>query len=60
MLDAGWPLEALKAVPLLARAGGFRRICTRNRQRPIGFILSHHADLAIAYDGEMPRPRQGA
>lgn len=52
ILDAGWPLEALKAVPLLARAGGLAAHLYEESQRPIGFILSHHADLAIRYDGE--------
>lgn len=52
ILDAGWPLEALKAVPLLARAGGLAAHLYEEIRRPIGFILSHHADLAIAYDGE--------
>src|SRR5690606_6093008 len=51
MLDAGWPLEAMKGIPLLARAGGLvAHLCEESR-RSIGFIMSHHADLAIAYDG---------
>lgn len=52
MLDAGWPLAALKAVPLLARTGGLSAHLYEESQRPIGFILSHHADLAIRYDGK--------
>jgi citrate synthase len=55
ILDAGWPLAALKAVPLLARAGGLAAHLFEESQRPIGFILSHNADLAIDYDGE-PAP----
>ena len=51
MLDAGWPLEAIKAVPLLARAAGLSAHLFEESQRPIGFILAHHADEAIAYDG---------
>ncbi|MDO8884456.1 citryl-CoA lyase [Pseudotabrizicola sp.] len=51
ILDAGWPLEAMKAVPLLARAGGLAAHLYEESQRPIGFILSHNADLAITYDG---------
>lgn len=54
MLDAGWPMEAVKAVPLLARAAGLSAHLYEESQRPIGFILSHHADQAIAYDGETP------
>lgn len=52
ILDAGWPLEALKAVPLLARAAGLAAHLYEESRRPIGFILSNHADQAIAYDGE--------
>lgn len=52
ILDAGWPLDAIKAVPLLARAGGLAAHLYEESQRPIGFILSHNADLAISYDGK--------
>lgn len=52
MLDAGWPLAALKAIPLIARAAGLAAHLYEESERPIGFILSHHADLAISYDGE--------
>lgn len=57
MLDAGWPLEAMKGVPLLARAAGLVAHLYEESQRPIGFILSHHADLAIKYDGPSPAGR---
>jgi citrate synthase len=52
MLDAGWPMEAMKAVPLLARTAGLSAHLYEESQRPIGFIMSHQADLAIAYDGK--------
>lgn len=51
ILDAGWPLEALKAVPLLARTAGLAAHLYEESLRSIGFIMSHHADLAITYDG---------
>ncbi|WP_372424465.1 citryl-CoA lyase [Salinarimonas chemoclinalis] len=51
ILDAGWPVEALKAVPLLARAGGLAAHLFEESRRSIGFILSHAADQAISYDG---------
>jgi len=51
MLDAGWPVEAMKGVPLLARAAGLVAHLYEEAQRSIGFILSHNADLAISYDG---------
>ena len=52
ILDAGWPLEALKAVPLLARTAGLAAHLYEESLRSIGFIMSHQADLAISYDGE--------
>lgn len=52
ILDAGWPLEAIKAVPLLARAAGLSAHLYEESLRSIGFIMSHRADQAIAYDGE--------
>ena len=61
ILDAGWPLEAIKAVPLLARAAGLSAHLYEESLRSIGFIMSHKADLAIAYDGKpSKRGRQAA
>jgi citrate synthase len=51
ILDAGWPLEAIKAVPLLARTAGLAAHLFEETQRSIGFIMSNEADLAIRYDG---------
>ena len=51
MLDAGWPIEAMKGIPLLARAAGLVAHLYEESLRSIGFILSHKADLAITYDG---------
>jgi len=53
LLDAGWPLEALKAVPLVARAAGLSAHLFEESLRSIGFIMSNHADLAIDYDGKL-------
>lgn len=53
ILDAGWPLEAIKAVPLLARTAGLAAHLYEESLRSIGFILSHKADEAISYDGKL-------
>ena len=58
MLDAGWPAEAMKGIPLLARAAGLVAHLYEESQRSIGFIMSHKAGLAIAYDG--PAAGEGA
>jgi citrate synthase len=54
LLDAGFPLLALKGVPLLARAGGLIAHLLEEQLRPIGFILAHSGAGAIAYDGPAP------
>lgn len=58
MLDAGWPIEAMKGIPLLARAAGLVAHLYEESQRSIGFILSHKADLAISYDGPADGPAE--
>jgi citrate synthase len=55
ILDAGWPAAAIKGIPLLARAGGLVAHLLEESQRSIGFIMSHHADRAISYDGKPAR-----
>ena len=54
LLDAGYPLQALKGVPLLARTAGLVAHLLEEQQRPIGFVMSHAAGQAIAYDGDVP------
>ena len=54
LLDAGYPLAALKGVPLLARTAGLIAHLLEEQQRPIGFVMSHAAAQAIDYDGEAP------
>ncbi|MGH8137189.1 MAG: citryl-CoA lyase [Steroidobacteraceae bacterium] len=54
LLDAGFPLLALKGVPLLARTAGLVAHLLEEQQRGIGFVLSHAAEQAIDYDGELP------
>jgi citrate synthase len=51
MLDVGFPLAALKGIPILARTAGLIGHLHEELQRPIGFILSRHAAEAITYDG---------
>jgi citrate synthase len=54
LLDAGYPLLALKGVPLLARTAGLVAHLLEEQQRAIGFVMSHAAAQAITYDGETP------
>ncbi len=54
LLDAGYPLRALKGVPLLARTAGLIAHLLEEQLRPIGFVISHAGAAAIDYDGERP------
>jgi citrate synthase len=54
LLDAGYPLLALKGVPLLARTASLIAHLLEEQQRPIGFVLSHAGAAAIEYDGKAP------
>ena len=54
LLDAGYPLLALKGVPILARTASLIAHLLEEQQRPIGFVLSHAAAAAIDYDGGVP------
>jgi citrate synthase len=54
LLDAGFPLLALKGVPLLARTAGLVAHLLEEQQRSIGFVMSHAAAQAIDYDGDAP------
>jgi len=54
LLDAGFPLLALKGVPILARTAGLIAHLLEEQLRPIGFVMSHAAAAAISYDGAAP------
>ncbi|HTQ37052.1 MAG TPA: citryl-CoA lyase [Steroidobacteraceae bacterium] len=54
LLDAGFPLGALKGVPLLARTASLVAHLLEEQAKPIGFVLSHAAAQAIDYDGPVP------
>jgi citrate synthase len=54
LLDAGYPLAALKGVPILARTAGLVAHLLEEQLRPIGFSMSHAAAAAIDYDGDAP------
>jgi citrate synthase len=54
LLDAGYPLLALRGAPLLARTASLIAHLLEELQRPIGFVLSHAGAAAIDYDGKAP------
>ena len=54
LLDAGYPLGALKGIPLLARTAGLIAHLLEEQQRSIGFVLAHEGASSIEYDGDAP------
>jgi len=54
LLDAGYPLLAIKGVPMLARTAGLIAHLLEEQQRPIGFVLADSGAAAIDYDGQRP------
>jgi citrate synthase len=54
LLDAGFPLQALKGVPIIARTASLVAHLLEELERPVGFVLSHAAASAIDYDGRAP------
>ncbi|MFW7342018.1 citryl-CoA lyase [Pollutimonas sp. H1-120] len=54
LLGVGFPLTALRGVPILARTAGLIGHLTEELQKPIGFALSYQATRNYVYDGEAP------
>lgn len=54
LLDSGFPLLALKGVPILARTASLIAHLLEEQARPIGFVLSHAGAESISYDGPAP------
>lgn len=54
LLDVGFPAEALRGVPILARTAGLIGHLTEELSNPIGFALSYQATREQRYTGELP------
>ena len=50
MLDLGFDAAAVKAVPILARTGSLLAHLAEERRQPIGFLMAHAAEEAVAYE----------
>ncbi len=50
LLDLDFPPAMIKAIPILARTGGLLAHLAEEQERPIGFLMAHHAESAIAYE----------
>lgn len=54
LLGIGFPLSALKGVPILARTGGLIAHLCEELERSIGFALSYQATRELIYTGDTP------
>jgi citrate synthase len=54
LLGAGFPVQALKGVPILARTAGLIAHLYEELEQPIGFALSYQATREMQYDGALP------
>jgi citrate synthase len=54
LLDVGYPLLALKGVPLLARTASLIAHLLEEQTDPIGFHMAHAASSAVTYGGAAP------
>jgi citrate synthase len=50
LLDLDFPPAMINAIPLLARTAGLLGHLAEEQARPIGFLMAHHAEKAIAYE----------
>jgi citrate synthase len=51
MLDLGFPVATVKAVPILARTAGLLAHLAEEREQPLGFLMAGAAEDAIRYEG---------
>lgn len=50
LLDLGYPVATVKALPLLARTAGLLAHLAEEQQRPLGFYLAGKAEEAVEYE----------
>ena len=50
LLDLGYPVSCVKAVPILARTAGLLAHLAEEQESPLGFLLAGKAEEAIEYE----------
>jgi citrate synthase len=50
LLDLGFPVTTVKAVPILARTAGLLAHLAEEQERPVGFALAAGAERAVEYE----------
>lgn len=59
LLGVGFPVNALKGVPMLARVGSLIAHLSEEHGDPIGFALAYQATREYEYVGELPEGERG-
>jgi len=54
LLGVGYPLQALRGIPILARCAGLIAHLFEEMEQPIGFALSYQASRTLQYTGKVP------
>jgi citrate synthase len=50
MLDLGYPVATVKAVPILARTAGLLAHLAEEQEHPLGFLMAGRAEEAVEYE----------
>jgi citrate synthase len=50
LLDLGFPVAAVKAVPILARTASLLAHLAEEQEHPIGLVLARAAEEAVKYE----------
>lgn len=54
LLDLGFPVSVVKAIPLLARTAGILAHLAEEQENPLGFLLAGKAEAAVTYSIDQP------
>ena len=57
LLDLGFPVNVVKAIPLLARTAGILGHLAEEQENPIGFLMAGKAEEAITYRNDQPEDK---
>ena len=57
MLDLGFPVNVVKAIPLLARTASILGHLAEEQRNPIGFLMAGKAEEAVTYRGDQPEDK---
>ena len=57
MLDLGFPVSVVKAIPLLARTASILAHLAEEQKNPVGFLMAGKAEEAVTYRHDLPEDK---